>query len=241
MILGISGKKQSGKSTSGNFILSVYMAYLNIADKVSINDKGEIVVSDLFKDKNYAGVFDITKPNDSNDYIINKVLETLNPHIKLYSFADTLKQDICIDILGLTYQQCYGSDEDKNSLTEITWEDKKLTAREAMEIIGTNIFRTLKNNVWIDATLNKIKKDKPKIALVVDCRFPNEVESIKGAGGKVIRLTRNLFNSDAAAEIALDKENYDWSNFDYICSNEDMSIYDQCMEIQKILQEVSSL
>jgi len=241
MILGISGKKQSGKSTSGNFILSVYMAHLKIAEKISINNNGEIVVSDLFGDKNYAGVFDITKPNTSNDYMFNKTLDMLHPHIRLYSFADTLKQDICINILGLTYQQCYGSDEDKNNLTEITWDNKQLTAREVMEIVGTNIFRTLKNNVWIEATINKIKKDKPKLALIVDCRFPNEVESIKNADGKVIRLTRNLFNSDAAAEVALDKENYDWSNFDYICSNEDMNIYDQCMEIQKILKEVSSL
>lgn len=29
---------------------------------------------------------------------------------KIYNFADTLKQDICINLLGLTYDQCYGDD-----------------------------------------------------------------------------------------------------------------------------------
>lgn len=37
------------------------------------------------------------------------------------SFADTLKQ-FCIDILGLSIQQCYGSDDDKNTLTTYKWE-----------------------------------------------------------------------------------------------------------------------
>ena len=64
----------------------------------------------------------------------------------IYSFADPLKKDICMGVLGLTEQQCYGSDDDKNTMTDLWWDGVNLTAREAMEIIGTNIFRTLKNN-----------------------------------------------------------------------------------------------
>ena len=156
---------------------------------------------------------------------------------KIYSFADPLKQDICMNILDLTYEQCYGSDEEKNTLTDLYWENKQLTAREAMEIIGTNIFRSLKNNVWVSSTIKKIKKENPTIAIIADCRFPNEVDSIKAENGKVLRLTRNPFNSSAQAEAALDKDNYNWSNFDYICDNADMNISDQCMDIHKFLQE----
>jgi hypothetical protein len=67
------------------------------------------------------------------------------------------------------------------------------------------------------------------------------VASIKAEDGKVFRLTRNPFNSLAQAEAALDKDNYDWSNFDYICDNASMSIADQCMDIQKFLQEILPL
>jgi hypothetical protein len=164
-----------------------------------------------------------------------------NATCKIYSFADPLKQDICMNILDLTYEQCYGSDEEKNTLTDLFWENKQLTAREAMEIIGTNIFRSLKNNVWVSSTINKIKKEKPTIAIIADCRFPNEVASIKAENGKVLRLTRNPFNSSAQAEAALDKDNYDWSNFDYICDNADMNISDQCMDIQKFLLAILPL
>jgi hypothetical protein len=240
MIIGFSGKKQSGKSTSSNFIISLFIAQLEIAKKVSINANGQIVVSDLLNDNNYSGIFDLSNIN-RNDFVLNKVAEKLDKHIKVYSFADPLKKDICMNILGLTYEQCYGSDEEKNTLTDLTWDNKQLTGREAMEIIGTNIFRTLKNNVWVEATIKKIKEEKPSIAIIADCRFPNEADSIKAEGGKVLRLTRNPFDSSAKAEVALDKDNYDWSNFDYICDNANMDIYNQCMDIQKFLQEILPL
>jgi len=37
------------------------------------------------------------------------------------SFADNLKE-FCIDTLGLTYEQCYGTDEEKNTPTQYNWE-----------------------------------------------------------------------------------------------------------------------
>ena len=42
-----------------------------------------------------------------------------------------------------------------------------------------------------DATIRKIKEESPELAIICDCRFPNEVDGIKKAGGKTIRLTRN--------------------------------------------------
>lgn len=149
---------------------------------------------------------------------------SLDLSYRVYSFADPLKQDICINILGLTYAQCYGSDEDKNTLTDLVWDGKILTAREAMEIIGTDIFRRLKNNVWVDATLNKIRKDNVDLAIIPDCRFPNEVNTILDNSGYVIRLTLDPFNSQSNSEKALDENNYDWNKFSLIINNQKMTI-----------------
>jgi hypothetical protein len=41
---------------------------------------------------------------------------------RLYSFAGPVKR-FCVDVMGLSEAQCYGSDEDKNSLTRYRWED----------------------------------------------------------------------------------------------------------------------
>jgi hypothetical protein len=175
-ILAFSGRKQSGKTTSAQYVESVI----------------------------------------NNNY--------LNIRYKTYNFADPLKQDICINILGLTYDQCYGSDEDKNTMTDLEWNSKKLTAREAMEIIGTDIFRRLKNNVWVDATINKINKDGLDLAIIPDCRFPNEVDTILDHGGYVVRLDLDPFNSQSNSESALDKHNYDWTKFSAIINNAELSI-----------------
>jgi hypothetical protein len=170
-LIGISGRKQSGKSTSGEYLLDL---------------------------------FSILLPK-------NKV--------KLYAFADRLKQDICINILGLEYDQCYGTDEQKNTITNINWQGKKMTAREVMEVVGTDIFRNLKIDVWTSSTMNLINKEKPDIAIITDVRFADEVDSIKKNDGIVLRLTRNIFNSNNFIENALDANNYNWSNFDYIIDN----------------------
>jgi len=59
-----------------------------------------------FMTKHYAG----TRPESTDELVLE------------CSFADNLKQ-FCINTLGLTHEQCYGSDEEKNSSTEYQWED----------------------------------------------------------------------------------------------------------------------
>ena len=178
----------------------------------------------------------------SADYIISLINEhKFNMSYKIYSFADPLKQDICMNILGLTYDQCYGSDDDKNTMTDLWWDGVQLTAREAMEIIGTKIFRALKTNVWADATINKIKKENVDLAIISDCRFPNEVESVKNSGGINIRLDLDPFHSNSISENSLDHDVYDWSNFDIIIKNSKMTIEEKNKEILRFLYDYNIL
>jgi hypothetical protein len=242
MIIGFSGKKQSGKTTSGNFILSLFLMELKIASSAYLDAEGRIVVSDLLGQKHYGGILDTTFSN-ANDYVIGQVINKLSPVARIYSFADVLKQDICMNVLGLSYDQCYGSDENKNSPTNLVWPntDNPMSARDVMQYVGTDVFRKMKSSVWVDATMNRIKKDNPKIALITDCRFPNEVQAIKDYGGRVVRLTKDPYQSDHISETILDANVYDWSNFDFIIDNKDMTILDQCMELDDKLKEIFSL
>jgi hypothetical protein len=196
-ILAFSGRKQSGKSTGGEYIEHLIKTY------------------------------------------------NLPISYKLYSFADPLKQDICINLLGLTHEQCYGTDEQKNTLTSVKWKDipgidcnrdEYMTAREVMEVVGTKIFRKIKNNIWVDATLDKIDREQYDLAIVLDNRFPNEVDGILNVGGFVIRLTRDLFNSNAEAEVALDKNNYDWSKFSLVVDNQNLNLDDKNNQIFHFLK-----
>jgi len=186
-IIAFSGRKQSGKSTAGDFISSFIEA---------------------------NGI-------------------TLS--YKIYSFADPLKQDICMNILGMTQTQCYGSDEEKNTMTDLEWAGEKLTARRAMEVIGTNIFRNIKTQVWVEATINKILRENMDLAIIVDCRFPNEVDAILDNKGYVIRLDLDPFHSDSDSEKALDPEYYNWSKFSKIIPNQYLTISQKDNEILKFL------
>lgn len=156
--------------------------------------------------------------------------------VKIYNFADPLKLDICINILGLTKDQCYGTDDQKNELVDCYWENKQLTAREVMQMVGTDMFRTMQKNVWSAATIRKINNEKPSMAIIADCRFPNEVEAIKDAGGMVIKLNRNPYNSSHSSEIALDADRYDQNLFDLVIDNQNMTIVEQNQYLKKFLQ-----
>lgn len=293
MILGISGRKQSGKSTAANIIYGMYLVSFGLCEKAKITHEGKLDVSDLNGDTSYAGVFDPVTA-DKRNWMVERIFQAVDPALKIYSFADPLKR-LCIDVLGLSHEQCYGTDEQKNTLTHLRWEDMPgvltpsrfddmtgiirtpmngakcqwalaldpagpvndtwksivdqygiiihkegpMTGRQVMEYVGTSVFRKMYSDVWVNATINQIKRDNSKLAIICDCRFPNEVEAIKSVAGKVVRLTRDPFNSSFSSESALDPENYDWKNFDFVIDNKESDISQQGEEIKRILESLT--
>lgn len=170
-----------------------------------------------------------------SEFVANSFEGKLLGRSRIYNFADPLKKDICMNILGLQYEQCYGTDTQKNELVNCYWDNKQLTAREVMQFIGTDIFRKMQQNVWADSTISKILREQLDLAIIADCRFPNEVDVVKRAGGIVIKLNRNPFNSDHASETALDASNYDYSNFDLVVQNDHLNINEQNQIIYNFL------
>jgi len=237
-ILGFSGRKQSGKNTCANLIIGWEMLGLGITSNFKLNENGQLWVSDIFGDsENNQGIFDVM---NQAPVMKNFLAEHLDPFVKLYSFANLLKRNICMNVLGLSYEQCYGTDEQKNTKTEITapGTNKKATAREVMQFVGTDFFRQIYPNVWVDATIRKIEKDNPSLAIICDCRFPNEVEGIQKSGGRVIRLTKNSDCPDAhESETALDKKNFDWKKFDKVLDNECITVGQQNEAIYNTMKE----
>lgn len=228
-ILGISGKKQSGKTTAGNFLFGSAMLSIGLVEYATIEESGELVVPYEGSEGIRPCIFPV---NSVHPNVIEYMSENIWKEIKIYNFADDLKS-ICINILGLTERQCYGTEEEKSSLTNIEIpntlaekkSNRKMTARELMQYVGTDFFRAIYPNVWVDSTIRKIQREKPSLAVVVDCRFPNEVKGIQDAGGKVLRLTRNIFGDEDKhdSETALDE----YDGFDAIIDNQNMSIGEQ--------------
>lgn len=248
-IIAFSGRKKSGKTTAAHFVYGLYLAGTGRFKDIGISNDGLL---EVVKQDGSLVVFDLQKYYLGIGDIDPEIMDTINmitPTVKVYSFADPLKADICMNVLGLSYEQCY-DENGKNELTHLRWADmpglksKKdrpefMTGREVMEYVGTDIFRKIYLKSWSQGTINKIKRDSPQIAIIMDTRFPDEVSPVQENNGIVIRLTRNPENSDSEPESALDKDKFDWDKFDYIIDNENLNIGEQCDTLYPIiLQEI---
>jgi hypothetical protein len=83
-----------------------------------------------------------------------------------------------------------------------------LTPRWILQYWGTEVCRrAFHDDIWIASLENKLRNSTDDI-VISDCRFPNEIKSIKDAGGIVIRVVRGAepaWYRDAADMNAGDK------------------------------------
>jgi hypothetical protein len=83
-----------------------------------------------------------------------------------------------------------------------------LTPRWVLQYWGTEVCRkAFHDDIWIASLENKLRNSTDDI-VISDCRFPNEIKSIKDAGGIVIRVRRGdepAWYKDAADMNAGDK------------------------------------
>ena len=236
-IIGISGRKQSGKNTFANYVNGSILKSRDMIQDFFINENGKLVVKTTDHDgKSGYGILDVMRKDVS---FIEYAELDLWPYVKVYSFADYLK-DICISLFNFKYDQAYGTDDDKNTLVDILWESMpyskkkgKMTAREFMQHFGTNVIRKFKDDAWVSNTLKRIISEDSEVSIIADVRFPNGVEAIKNAGGINIRLTRNIFDDSHKCETSLDENNFDWSKFDIVIDNSNLSIEEFCSKIEE--------
>lgn len=88
------------------------------------------------------------------------------------------------------------------------WADRlnipHLTPRWVLQHWGTEVGRrAFHDDIWIASIENKLRETKNDI-VISDCRFPNELKSIKRAGGLTIRVSRgtNPVWYDAAVDFS---------------------------------------
>jgi len=227
-IIAFSGVKQSGKTTCVNFLHGYQLVKHGVIDDFGISPEGELFVEATEDDKKGGGMIDVFRTDEE---FVSYASANIWPFIKCYNFADPLKH-VCVNLFGLGWHQCFGSDKDKNSKTDLKWKDLpespnkrgNLTAREFMQYFGTNICRKIKSDIWTQACISRVQSEQSELSVIGDCRFENEVDVIKKAGGKVVRLTRQIFEDSHLSETALNKDKFDWDSFDLIIDNQNMSI-----------------
>lgn len=161
------------------------------------------------------------------------------------ALADPMKRAVS-DWFGWDEKRLWGPSEKRNE------PDPKfggLSARKALQFLGTEIGRELYPNIWIDYALRKAEVLLGKVGekypreynahsplfysgglgyrhpagvVIADCRFHNEVSGIKKAGGKLIRIYRPQAGLEGAAaqhKSETEQNEIPDSAFDYIIHN----------------------
>lgn len=73
-----------------------------------------------------------------------------------------------------------------------------------LQLLGTEVYRRYDDNKWIDALYWKLLDKRPRIALIADCRFPNEAQFVKDLGGTLIKVSR--LNADNSPFVTTDRD-----------------------------------
>jgi hypothetical protein len=112
------------------------------------------------------------------------------------SFANSLK-DAVAHVFGWDRTMLEGRTKQAREWREQVdpwWAERlnmpDLTPRWILQYWGTEVCRrAFHDDIWIASLENKLRNSTDDI-VISDCRFPNEIKSIKDAGGIVVRVVR---------------------------------------------------
>lgn len=112
------------------------------------------------------------------------------------SFASTLK-DAVASVFGWDRTMLEGRTKEAREWREQVdpwWAAKldmpTLTPRWVLQYWGTEVCRrAFHDDIWIASLENKLRNSRDNI-VISDCRFPNEIESLKRAGGNIVWVQR---------------------------------------------------
>jgi hypothetical protein len=198
MIIGVSGKQQTGKDTIGKIIqwhlISKEKTLENL--KNYLNKEYDDLILKLTIIKYAEGVKEILSMLSGisvKDMELEEVKRSFLPK------EWDLYEKCCFNL---------GEIESKTGVcltcgTKL--EKKKTTVRKALQLIGTDLFRNeFHYNTWVNLINNKYlnplieyKKNNKEIKIgyiITDVRLQNEADNIKDKGGIVIRVNRDYYN-----------------------------------------------
>lgn len=213
-IIGISGKKGSGKDTIAKIIILLRAGFnpytIERHLKNPENEKFVFTTNTFIKRfadpvKQIASILLDCDPKDfeSEEFKNKKLSKRFWYYEKKISGSKIPYSERGRKLLGIDA----GWGSEANLI--------KPTAREYLQKIGTEFGRILHPDLWVNHLYQNHDWENFPNVIVPDVRFTNEVEAIKDNGGIVIRVTRDYSEDTHPSETALDY----YENWDYVIEN----------------------
>lgn len=234
-IIGFAGQKGSGKDLCCKIwgMLSLHQFGFT---QIQISNEGELIIQNEHQRK----ILDLNniKPAICQKYAFADSLKEICSNIfgldpqKMWGTQadkDTLTHLDWKDMPGVIhrkdiYQSFKGHCSRKFS--KLAWERLDfyyhppglMSYRELLQYMGTNIFRKIYYDCWLNSILQKIEREQPFYAFISDCRFLNEIRGIQKAKGTVVGLTKTTDRDNhESEEVPLSKCDYVIDN--HTCEN----------------------
>jgi len=99
-----------------------------------------------------------------------------------------------------------------------------INPRIALQTLGTEWGRRLRNDLWVEAAFYRIGKSTAPDWVITDCRFENEVEAGKRLGAFVVKLTRKLADSTDLHPSEAEFRSIPDTQFNFILDNANLSL-----------------
>ena len=135
------------------------------------------------------------------------------------SFANSLK-DAVAQVFGWDRTMLEGRTKQSREWREQPdqwWSERlgrEITPRLMLQLWGTEVCRKgFHDDIWIASLENKLRNSTDDI-VISDCRFPNEIKSIRSAGGIIVWVKRGELPEWYDAAVSANKgeiANYNWA------------------------------
>lgn len=191
---------------------------------------------------------------------------TLGVTVGLFAFADPLKE-LLVDVFGLHPEQVWG--DRKEEKTHVLWENmpnrgealeenKRLfglglweidpfiprgpmTARELMQVLGTDVLRKADEKCWTRACLKRVANSSCGLAAIHDARFPDELDAVKRKGGVTGYVCSDLTRGYEPSHSSESHGHELMKMADYVLINNKGNLERTCKELVERLRELNTL
>jgi len=226
-IIGFCGEKTSGKNTIANIFTLVALQRYNLGENLQMNGStGKIIMDGEPVHPNRLNSM-IVKQYALADALKEICVNVLGLEERCVYGSNDDKAELTDyyweNMPGvITNKRAYTSIEKmfkENNWRESSWpwlfhKKGQMSNREVMQFVGTDIFRKMNSQVWVDCTIKRIARENPEYALITDVRFPNETLAFSKIG-TVVGLNKKSGEVDTHAS-----EQINMQNCKYIVKNE---------------------
>jgi len=160
------------------------------------------------------------------DSVAAFIAESHERGYKKFSFAHKLKS-ICTEMFDIP-MSVWEDGEAKETIDT----RYHVTPRDILIKVGTDCFRTLHPNVWVEACFSEIIKAECGHAVISDVRFQNEADSIIREGGVIIRVVRPGYDKGE------DVGDIDWSKTPHACLDNNHTLLVLKLKTQALEREM---